>query len=108
MNSFDKLKQKILIENLERNSYKEPHDPSLEDAIMDAYSLLRYFKLRDEMNAETHYEYQCFGVTPKVRYSPITFSAERVVVGLYNHLFKEPYNFFPLDGSSEWTKVKTK
>lgn len=61
---------------------------SLSDRVNDAEMMLRYFRRRDEMNAEVHNdgsrEY------PNVRYSPITVAAERVVGWLYAQLYIEP------------------
>lgn len=47
---------------------------SLQDRLLDAEQMWRYFCRRDEMNAEVHAD----GVAAKVRYSPITIAAERV------------------------------
>lgn len=53
---------------------------SIISRLQDSLQLLRYFRLRDEMNAEVHNE---DGIT-KVRYSPVTIAAERVFGWLEN------------------------
>lgn len=63
--------------------------------VNDAEIVYRFFLRRDEMNAEVH----STGFT-RVRYSPITLAAERVL----NSLYQERYKYEP-SGVPVWKQA---